>query len=138
MKKPRSALRENLARLVHSVRFKLSMWYVLILAVVIVIFGSVIYSVEATSLTGEIDTELKFVTEKIPQALNTKDGGFRLDDQITIFVEQLLQQRFPIPEPYRNQLQGIPVISGLLQGKFILAFVDPQSRLTQSFGALDK
>lgn len=138
MKKPQSALRENIARLVHSVRFKLSMWYVLILAVVIVIFGSVIYSVEATSLTGEIDAELKFVTEKIPPFLNTDNGNFRLNEQVSAFVEQMVQQRSPIPEPFRNQLKDIPLISSLLQGKFIVAFVDNQSRLTQYFSALDR
>src|SRR5947209_9627277 len=86
----------RLVRLVHSVRFKLSLWYVVILAVVVLIFGSVIYSVEATSLTGEIDAELKFVTEKIPQFLNTDNGNFKLTDQVTAIVEQLLRQNLPI------------------------------------------
>lgn len=134
----KSAFGGRFSRLVHSVRFRLSLWYVIILAVVVLVFGSVIYSVEATSLTSEIDSELKFVAEKIPQVLNTDNGNFKLTDRVTLLVEQLLHQNSPIPEPVRSQLKDIPIIGGLLQGKFIAAFVDGQGRLTQSFGATDK
>ena len=128
----------RLARLLHSVRFHLSLWYVVILAVVVVVFGSVIYSVEATSLSGEIDAELKLVAEKIPQALSTQANTFKLNDQLTQLVNQVLGQKSVIPEPIRSQIQGIPLISNLFEGKFVLALVDGQGHLTQSFGAFDK
>lgn len=136
--KTKSAFAGRLSRLVQSVRFRLSLWYVIILAVVVLVFGSVIYSVEATSLAGEIDAELKFVAEKIPQVLNTEAGNFKLTDQAALIVEQLLRQNLPVPEPVRSQLKDIPIIGGLLQGKFVVAFVDGQNRLTQAFGAMEK
>ena len=93
----------RLSRLLHSVRFRLSLWYVVILAIVVIVFGSVIYSVETASLTGEIDAELKFATEKIPQVLATDSGTFKLNDQITQILNQVLgQKNLPIPEPVRS------------------------------------
>jgi signal transduction histidine kinase len=129
----------RLSRLLHSVRFRLSLWYVVILAIVVIVFGSVIYSVEAASLTGEIDAELKFATEKIPQALATDPGTFKLNDQITQILSQVLgQKNLPIPEPVRSQLQGIPLISNLFEGKYVMALLNTQGQLTQSLGAFDK
>ncbi len=135
----RKSFNGRLARLLHSVRFRLSLWYVVILAIVLIIFGVVIFSVEAASLTGEIDAELKFVTEKIPQALATDPGTFKLNEQITQILNQILgQKNLPIPEPVRSQLQGIPLISNLFQGKYILALLDKEGQVTQSLGAFDK
>lgn len=128
----------RLSRLLHSVRFRLSLWYVAILAVVVVVFGSVIYSVEATSLSGEIDAELKLVAEKVPQALSTQAGSFKLNDQLTQLLNQFLGQKSVIPDPIRSQLQGIPLISNLFEGKYVMALLDDQGHLTQSFGAFDK
>jgi signal transduction histidine kinase len=128
----------RVTRLFHSVRFRLSLWYVAILAVVVVVFGSVIYSVEATSLSGEIDAELKLVAERIPQALSTEANSFKLSDQLTQLLNQVLGQKSVIPEPIRSQIQGIPLISNLFEGKYVMALVDSQDNLTQSFGAFDK
>ncbi|MDB5082761.1 MAG: hypothetical protein JWP00_4685 [Chloroflexi bacterium] len=125
-----------LSRLFHSVRFRLSLWYVIILALVVLVFGSVIYSVEAASLSGEIDAELKFIAEKIPMALAPESAGFKLQDQVTQFIDQFFQRK--LPDPIVSQLQGVPLIEGLMQGKFTVALVDPQGQLTQSLGALDK
>jgi signal transduction histidine kinase len=123
------------ARLFHSVRFRLSLWYVIILAVVVLVFGSVIYSVEAASLSGEVDAELKFIGDKAPMGLSTTPGQFKLPDQLAQTIEQFTSRK--VPEPILNQIQGVPLIEGVLQGKFLIALVDGQGRLTQSFGALE-
>lgn len=134
--KTKSTFAPWLARLVHSVRFRLSLWYVIILTLVVLVFGSVIYSVEAASLAGEVDTELKFVGDKLPLVLSTGAGQFKLPVQLAQALEQLTAQK--LPDPILNQLQGIPLFQGILQGKFVIALLDQQGQLTQSFGALDK
>jgi signal transduction histidine kinase len=123
------------ARLFHSVRFRLSLWYVVILAVVVLVFGSVIYSVEAASLSGEVDAELKFIGDKAPMGLSTAPGQFKLADQLAQTIEQFTSRK--LPEPILNQIQGVPLIEGVLQGKFVIVLVDGEGRLTQSFGALE-
>ncbi len=112
------------ARLFHSVRFRLSLWYVVILAVVVVVFGSVIYSVEAASLSGEVDAELKFIGDKAPMGLSTEPGQFKLPDQLTQTIEQFTRRT--LPAPVLSQLEGVPLIEGVLQGKFLIALVDEQ------------
>ena len=53
-----SGLAAKISRFIHSMRFRLSLWYLVVLALALTVFGVTIYSVEERSLSGAIDAEL--------------------------------------------------------------------------------
>ncbi|HEX2911223.1 MAG TPA: ATP-binding protein [Chloroflexia bacterium] len=133
---------KRLSRLLNSVRFRLSLWYVVILAVVLLIFGTIVYSVEATALSAEIDSSLKFVADQAPLVVQSNQGRLELPEQLSSLLQALAEKKLPpnflsqVQATSASQLLATPLIRPLLDGKFIFALINPQGQLTQSFSPL--
>lgn len=84
MKLEQSRLRLNLqkwTRLTTSVRFRLTGWYVLVLGLVLVLFGSVVYLVLFNSLHSDLDDLLHSRFEQLIAGYNTNNGQINLQEQ---------------------------------------------------------
>src|SRR3954466_11521174 len=63
-----------------SIRVRLTLWYVAILAVVLVVFGAVIYNSQARSLRAELDDRLRAEGLRLILAFDARDGQIHLAD----------------------------------------------------------
>jgi signal transduction histidine kinase len=52
----------------HSIRFRLTVWYVLILALVLLVFGSVVYASQAQSLRAELENNVRADVQRLAEA----------------------------------------------------------------------
>jgi signal transduction histidine kinase len=130
----RSGLAVKLGRFIHSMRFRLSLWYLAVLALALVVFGVTIYSIEERSLSGAIDAELGTFAEPVSKFIYTQNGQFQLPPQFENVVQQL--PSLNLSDPTFSQLQNFPGIKSLLSGQFFVMLVDAQGKVTQQIGAL--
>lgn len=129
-----SDLRAKISRFIHSVRFRLSLWYLAVLALALVIFGVTIYSVEERSLSGAIDAELGAFAEPVSKFVYTQNGQFRLPPQFEVAIQQI--PGLNISDPTLAQLANFPGVKSLLSGQFFIMLVDSQGNVTQQLGTL--
>ncbi len=71
----------NFRRLVRSVKFRLTLWSVAVLGLVLVAFGLIIYFILTTSLRSGLDELLNARAAQITAAYNLNQGSFKLDEQ---------------------------------------------------------
>src|SRR6266508_3067807 len=60
--------------LTKSIRFRLTMWYVLILAMVLAVFSTIVYASQAQSLRAQMDDALRVAGQVLAAAYNPQDG----------------------------------------------------------------
>src|SRR5689334_2730677 len=77
---PRSTSRIRL--FLSSVRFRLTIWYVLILALVLSVFGSIIYASQAQSLSVELHDSLRGDAERLAASYSPGDTQVVLPEQV--------------------------------------------------------
>jgi two-component system, OmpR family, sensor kinase len=67
-------MRERVIALARSVRFRLTLWYVTILAVVLVAFSSAIYFIQARQLQEELDSRVRVQVADLVRIYNDQTG----------------------------------------------------------------
>jgi two-component system, OmpR family, sensor kinase len=67
--------------LVSSIRFRLTVWYVLILALVLSVFSTLVYASQAQSLRAELSDSLRAAGQRIAATYNPKDGRLYIPAQ---------------------------------------------------------
>src|SRR5690242_7555868 len=110
----RAGLTGKISRFYHSMRFRLSMWYLVVLAVALLFFGATIYSIEERSLSGAIDAELGLVADPISKIISTENGQFKLPPQMWAGLQQITSQN--LSGIGLGDLQNFPGIKSLLSG----------------------
>jgi signal transduction histidine kinase len=125
---------KKITRLVHSIRFKIGLWYVAILTVVLLIFGIATYTVEANTLAGSIDAELGTGAEALSKTIPNPTSQMMLPAQITALIQQL--NFLNLAEQNLGRLQDLPGIKELLNGQYLLLLINAKGQPTQHFGSL--
>lgn len=104
--------------LIHSIRFRLALWFVVILAVVIVFFSTFVYTRQVWDLRSAAVS--------------------RLEKKVQRFGVFL---RYSGRDYFEGRVQGVPTDPAseepLLQEGDVLAFVDPGGRILQNWGPID-
>src|SRR5436189_4708350 len=57
-----------------SIRFRLTMWYVLILAMVLAVFSTIVYASQAQALRAQMDDTLRAAGQELATAYNPQGG----------------------------------------------------------------
>src|SRR5919199_2520067 len=65
-----------------SVRFRLTIWYVLILALVLFVFGSIIYASQAQSMSAELHDNLRADAQRLAASYNPVAARVDLPEQV--------------------------------------------------------
>src|SRR5215472_7825260 len=101
-------MRQVLSRFTQSVRFRLTLWYVAILAVILLVTGSAVYFSEAHALTEALGVQLDTRMETLARSYNHQTGLLApaVDDQS----------------------------SGMVGDNPLTLLMNPQGRLVQTFG----
>src|SRR5690242_9474011 len=124
----------RLSRFLHTMRFRLSLWYLAVLALALLVFGVTIYSIEERTLSAAIDTELGAVADPVAKVIATQNGQFRLPDQFGAGLQQLAGAK--LPQNVLGGLENLPGVKSLLTGRYVVMLVDAQGKVTQQFGAV--
>src|SRR5207248_1701062 len=64
-----------------SVRFRLTIWYVLILALVLLVFGSIIYASQAQSMSSELHDNLRGDAERLAATYDPGNATLAVPEQ---------------------------------------------------------
>lgn len=72
---------KKLRRVVSSIRFRLTGWYVVVLGLVLGLFGVVVYVVLSSSLHSGLDDLLRSRSEQLVAGYNINDGQINLQEQ---------------------------------------------------------
>lgn len=72
-----------MARLLHhlpalSVRWRLTLWYLAILSLILLVFGTLIYETQATSIRSQLNDDLRRETDQIASTFDPASGQFNL------------------------------------------------------------
>lgn len=124
----------KISAIFYSVRFRLSLWYLGILTLMLVIFGGIVYYIEYTALSSQIDSVLKLGSQQFPALINTQQNPPQFNEGFTSAVRTL--ESNVIPSSVLDQLPDIPGVKPLLEGKFIILLTDAQNKPVQKFGAV--
>src|SRR5438552_308251 len=65
-----------------SVRFRLTIWYVLILALVLFVFGSIIYASQAQSMSADLHDSLRADAERLAATYDPVNARLDLPEQV--------------------------------------------------------
>ncbi len=66
----------------RSIRFRLTMWYVFILALVLLVFGSIVYASQAQSMGAELRDNLRSDAERLATNYDPATGRFNLPTEV--------------------------------------------------------
>ncbi|MEI6044541.1 MAG: HAMP domain-containing sensor histidine kinase [Chloroflexota bacterium] len=124
----------NFSRFFYSMRFRLSLWYLAVLALALLFFGITIYSIEENTLSATIDGELNAAASQLSKFSSFQNDQFQLPAQVTNAIQQLSDLK--LPELALGDLQNFPGVKSVLSGRFIILLVDTQGQVTQQFGVL--
>lgn len=127
-------IQSGVSRFVHSVKFRLSLWYLAVLALALLIFGITIYSIEERTLSAAVDTEMSALAEQASKVVYSQNGQFKLPQELVATLQQFAGLR--IPEQLVGKWQDIPGIKSILSGRYVILLIDRQGQLTQQFGAV--
>jgi len=111
---PRLRLPDPLRMFVRSIRFRLTLWFVLILALVVSVFGAITYTLQARDLQRQT---LDRIQGKISQVQSVEALARREAFERQITIPNISQDAGP-----------------LLQSDEILAVTDVQGRVVQNYG----
>ena len=71
----------RLRPLTKSIRFRLTMWYVLILAMVLAVFSTIVYASQAQALRAQMNDALRSTGQGLAAAYNPQDGKIDLPNK---------------------------------------------------------
>lgn len=99
-------MRNNLQLLLHSIRFRLALWFVFILAVLLTAFSAMLYYMQVQQLQAETLTRLEARLESIEKIFGMDAGSLLADDDHGITTnaedEDKLLQEDDVLVLYRN------------------------------------
>src|SRR4051794_21456108 len=75
-----SRLAMGVRSFVRSVRFRLTIWYVLILALVLAVFGSIVYTSQAQSMVADTRDALRRDATRLAEMYDPVSGGIVLPE----------------------------------------------------------
>src|SRR5215469_3709776 len=70
---------QSIPQLLRSARFRLTLWYTLILALVLLIFSSIVYEAARNDLDGAVYTSLRSRLSQVASTYNPQTGRLSLD-----------------------------------------------------------
>jgi signal transduction histidine kinase len=106
-----------------SIRVRLTLWYVAILAVVLLVFSSIIYDSQARSLRSEMESRLRKEGQRLAGLYDPGTGTERID-----------MADKPIPTQGPSNI----VRKNLLPGNEVLLLLDSKGNVTQVLGQIGK
>lgn len=124
----------KVSRFFHSVRFRLSLWYLAILTLALLIFGVAIYSIEERTLSAPIDAGLNTAVEPLSKVVTNQNDQLRVPFELGMFLQQLSSQN--IPQEVLGRLLEFPGAKSLFNGRYLVLLVNSQNQVTQQFGPL--
>lgn len=124
----------KISRFFHSVRFRLSLWYLAILTLALLIFGVAIYSIEERTLSGPIDAGLNAAAEQLAKVVTNQNDQLRMPFELGMFLQQLSSRN--IPQEVLGRLIEFPGAKSLFNGRYMVLLVNSQNQVTQQFGPL--